>query len=42
MEAHTLSFWDKVFKGELEHNRFAIISVILIIANEVNKSLLPL
>lgn len=30
MEAHTLSFWDKVFKGELEYNRFAIISVILL------------
>lgn len=24
-------FWDKVFQGELEHNRFAIISAVLII-----------
>lgn len=26
-----LGFWDKVFKGDLEHNRFAIISVVLLI-----------
>lgn len=24
-------FWGKVFKGELEHNRFAIISVVLLL-----------
>jgi len=26
------SFWDRIFSGELEHNRFGIISVVLIIA----------
>lgn len=30
METQTLGFWDNVFKGELEHNRFAIISVVLL------------
>lgn len=30
MNTQTLGFWDRIFKGELEHNRFAIISVILL------------
>jgi len=28
---HVAGFWDKVFKGDLEHNRFAIISAVLLI-----------
>lgn len=30
-ETQTNGFWDRVFKGELEHNRFAIISIALLI-----------
>ncbi len=29
-EVTTNGFWDKIFKGELEENRFAIISMVLL------------
>lgn len=29
--ANNQSFWDRLFKGELEHNRFAIISMVLLV-----------
>lgn len=29
-EVNTNGFWDKMFKGELEENRFAIISMVLL------------